>query len=131
MVEKQPNKLTSVAAIAKELKETKDYQNFNERAIRYRMAKAGEVGFGITNEENSKVLDERVHFILDIAAERGVETLILGAFGCGVFGQDPYEVAAVFKKYLEQEYKCFKKVIFAVPQGMNDFNNLAFTRTFN
>lgn len=54
LVEKQPNKLTSVAAIAKELKETKDYQNFNERAIRYRMAKAGEVGFGITNEENSK-----------------------------------------------------------------------------
>lgn len=85
----------------------------------------------VSNEENSKVLDERVHFILDIAAERGVETLILGAFGCGVFGQDPYEVAAVFKKYLEQEYKCFKKVIFAVPQGMNDFNNLAFTKIFS
>jgi uncharacterized protein (TIGR02452 family) len=84
----------------------------------------------VTNEENSKVLDERIHFLLDIAAEYKVDTLILGAFGCGVFGQDPYEVAEVFKKYLN-EYKCFKKVIFAVPRGMNDFNNLAFAKTFN
>ncbi len=93
--------------------------------------KAAQKYTNVSNAENSKVLDERIHFLLDIAAERGAETLILGAFGCGVFGQDPYEVAAVFKKYLEQEYKCFKKVIFAVPQGMNDFNNLAFTKTFN
>lgn len=85
----------------------------------------------VSNEENSKVLDERIHFLLNIAAKHKVDTLILGAFGCGVFGQDPYEVASIFKKYLEQEYKCFKKVIFAVPQGMNDFNNLAFIKTFN
>ncbi len=84
----------------------------------------------VSNEENSKALKERINFLLDIAAEQGVETLILGAFGCGVFGQNPYEVAAIFKEYLE-EYKCFKKVIFAVPLGINDFNNLAFTKTFN
>lgn len=93
--------------------------------------KAAQKYANVSNTENSKILDERIHFLLDIAAERGVETLILGAFGCGVFGQDPYEVAAVFKKYLEQEYKCFKKIIFAVPRGMHDFNNLAFTKTFN
>ena len=85
----------------------------------------------VSNEENSKVLDERIHFLLDIAAEHKVDTLILGAFGCGVFGQDPYEVAMIFKKYLDHKYKCFKKVIFAIPQGLYDFNNLAFTKIFN
>lgn len=93
--------------------------------------KAAQKYAGVSDGWNSRVLDERIRFLLDIAAERGVDTLILGAFGCGVFGQDPYEVAAVFKKYLEQDYKCFKKVIFAVPQEMHDFNNLAFTKTFN
>ena len=92
--------------------------------------KAAQKYAGVSDGWNSRVLNERIHFLMDIAAERGVETLILGAFGCGVFGQDPYEVAAVFKKYLEQ-YKCFKKVIFAVPQGMHDFNHLAFVKTFS
>lgn len=93
--------------------------------------KAAQKYANVSNERNSSALDQRIRFLLDIAAERGVNTLILGAFGCGVFGQDPYEVATIFKKYLEQDYKCFKKVIFAVPQGMHDFNNLAFTKTFN
>lgn len=97
----------------------------------YPNKKAAQKYAGVSDGWNSRVLDERIRFLLDIAAERGVDTLILGTFGCGVFGQDPYEVAAVFKKYLEQDYKCFKKVIFAVPQGMHDFNNLAFTKTFN
>ena len=39
--------------------------------------------------------------MLDIAKENHVGTLILGAFGCGVFGQDAGEVAEIFKEYLE------------------------------
>lgn len=81
----------------------------------------------VTLAENSKALYERIHFILDIAAEHKVETLILGAFGCGVFGQNPYEVAKYFKEYLEGDYKCFNRVIFPIPIGVNDFNNMAFT----
>lgn len=54
MIEKQPNKLASIAAITKELKNTKEYNSLSEKAIEYRMTKAGKVGFGITKEEGSK-----------------------------------------------------------------------------
>lgn len=67
----------------------------------------------VTKTENSKELDSRIKFVLDIASDQNVETLILGAFGCGVFGQDPIEVAKLFKKHLEG--RNFNKVIFAVP----------------
>lgn len=70
----------------------------------------------VTSEENSAALKSRIKFVLDIAAEQGVDTLILGAFGCGVFGQDNYEVATIFKQQLAT-HKHFKKVVFAIPDN--------------
>ena len=64
-------------------------------------------------EENSRVLRKRIKFIKDIAEDQSVETLILGAFGCGVFMQDPEEVAQVFKETFETS--AVKKIIMAVP----------------
>lgn len=83
----------------------------------------------VTDEENTKSLRDRIKFVLDIAKNMGVETLILGAYGCGVFGQDPYEVASIFKEYLDTSHKCFKKVVFAIPKGNND-NYDAFEKVF-
>ena len=69
-------------------------------------------------KENSEALKSRIEFVLNIAKENEVENLILGAFGCGVFGQDAAEVAQVFKDNLENKFKnVFHKVIFAIPQG--------------
>lgn len=68
----------------------------------------------VSDEENSRVLTERIKFVLDIAAEEGVDTLILGAYGAGVFGQDIIEVAKIFKQLLIEENRGFSKVIFAV-----------------
>lgn len=83
----------------------------------------------VSNEENSKYLRERIKFVLDIAKDNKVDTLILGAYGCGVFGQNPIEVAQIFKEYLTTTHKCFKKVIFAIPSGNN--NLPAFMNTFS
>lgn len=83
----------------------------------------------VTDAENTKVLRDRIRFILDIAAENQVQTLILGAYGCGVFGQDPTEVASIFKEYLSTTHKCFKHVIFAIPNG-KDGNLEAFRKIF-
>lgn len=77
---------------------------------------------------NSKYLDSRIKFVLSIAAEQGVDTIILGAFGCGVFSQDATEVMEIFKKYLSTEFKCFDKVIFAIPSDVYSEN---YTKAYN
>ena len=87
--------------------------------------KASQKYCGTSDEENSKVLRDRIDFILKIAKDNLVEILILGAGGCGVFGQDPYEVAQIFKELLTTKYKCFDKVIFAIPDK-NGENYIAF-----
>ncbi len=47
---------------------------------------------------NLFMLDQRITFIHDIlSAQKNLGTVILGAFGCGVFGQDPATVAQMFK----------------------------------
>ncbi|MFN2341184.1 MAG: TIGR02452 family protein [Halanaerobium sp.] len=63
------------------------------------------------------VMKKRIAKIIALAAEKKVEALVLGAFGCGVFRNDPKMVAQYFNQYLNQEKyykKYFKKVVFAV-----------------
>lgn len=84
----------------------------------------------VSDGENTKVLKSRIKFVLDIAKDNSIETLILGAYGCGVFGQDAMEVASIFKEYLNTTHKCFKTVIFAIPGG-RDKNLDAFRKVFN
>ena len=83
----------------------------------------------VSDEENSKVLKERIEFVLKIAQDNGVDNLILGAYGCGVFGQDPLEVAKIFKEFLSGKYKCFNKVIFAIPNKL-EVNYRCFQKIF-
>lgn len=78
-----------------------------------------------TKEENYEALKSRIEFIINIAKKNNIKTLILGAFGCGVFSQEPKEVAELFKKELENKY--FNKVIYAI---MPDKENLNF-KIFN
>lgn len=82
----------------------------------------------VSPEENFSVLKSRIKFVLDIAEYNHVDTLIAGAFGCGVFRQDPIEVSNIFKELLETENYNFINVIFAIPGGSN---YEAFDATFN
>ena len=58
------------------------------------------------------------------------ETLILGAYGCGVFGQDPRQVANIFKLYLKNINCSFERVIFAIPESPNNKNLKEFKKVF-
>lgn len=83
----------------------------------------------VSNSENQAVLRDRCEFILAIAKDQGIKTLILGAFGCGVFGQDPERVATYFCELLSGEYQdCFEYVVFAIPIMANPENYNAFEK---
>jgi len=60
-------------------------------------------------------MDRRIQKVLAIAATHGHEALVLGAWGCGVFGNDTPEVAELFHHALNHHFRgVFTKIIFAV-----------------
>lgn len=52
--------------------------------------------------------------ILTVAAAEGIDTLVLGAFGCGAFQNDPEVVARAYKTVLDEFEGVFRKIEFAV-----------------
>jgi uncharacterized protein (TIGR02452 family) len=57
----------------------------------------------------------RIAKVLALAAHQKHEALVLGAWGCGVFQNDPNDIAKWFKEALESDFKgIFKKIVFAV-----------------
>jgi uncharacterized protein (TIGR02452 family) len=85
----------------------------------------------VSDEENTRWLRNRIDFVLGIAARNKPDVLILGAYGCGVFGQDPTEVASIFKEFLYGKFFGeFKKVVFAIPDK-SGANYKAFENIFN
>jgi uncharacterized protein (TIGR02452 family) len=61
-------------------------------------------------------LESRTASVLAVAADRGHRRLVLGAWGCGVFRNDPGDVAAVFAAWLASPSFAgmFDHVVFAV-----------------
>lgn len=59
----------------------------------------------------------RMEKVLSLAVVHGHDMLVLGAWGCGVFGNDPQRVAGWFQRHLTGEgifHRAFRKIIFAV-----------------
>ena len=60
-------------------------------------------------------MTQRIERILAIAAGHGHEHLVLGAWGCGVFGNDPREIATLFQAALKGPFRgAFATVVFAI-----------------
>ncbi len=65
--------------------------------------------------EIRNAMERRIRKVLSIAAAHGHEALVLGAWGCGVFGNDTEEVAELFHRALAYHFQgVFAKVLFAV-----------------
>lgn len=61
------------------------------------------------------VMKRRMEKVLAIALAHGHKTIILGAWGCGVFQNDPTEIAKYFKQVIDARFKHdFEKIVFAV-----------------
>ena len=85
-------------------------------------APAPNAGAVMQNEpQNTKAIEpalrRRAELVLTIAQAHNIERLVLGAWGCGVFRNDPKLVATVFSDLLNPHGKfagAFSQVVFAV-----------------
>ena len=73
---------------------------------------------------------DRIRFALAIADDLGHDKLVLGAFGCGVFGWDASVVAELFREELAGGAHVARQVTFAIPKGRFDENLPKFSHAF-
>ena len=81
----------------------------------------------VSQQENNTYLRNRVRFLLLIAKEQKPDVLILGAFGCGVFGQDPNVIAKMLHEKVQRLCPA-RKVVYAVPGAKSEENLKAFRK---
>lgn len=90
--------------------------------------------YDVSELELRKCVNERIDFILKIAEENRVNTLILGAWGCGSFGGDATALAKSFKAALKK-HSSFSQVIFAISdstgENLEKFNKVFTKRVKN
>ena len=66
-------------------------------------------------QEAKRVMRRRMKLALGIFAEQKAKHLVLGAYGCGVFRNDPGQIAGWWKELLEGDFAgIFRTVVFAV-----------------
>lgn len=105
-------------------------------------APAPNAGQHIRHTEDSKAkwleveqtLKHRAGIVLAIAEENKHRTLLLGAWGCGVFGNSPAMVADVFANWLENQrfLGCFDRVVFGIYDSSQEKRTFsAFQRRFS
>ena len=80
------------------------------------------VNFGVVKKrephripEVEIIMKRRIAKVLAIALEHGHQAIVLGAWGCGVFQNDPKDIAPWFKEVINTQFKNeFAKIVFAV-----------------
>ncbi len=64
---------------------------------------------------SAALMDSRIHRILEIARAFDYSDLILGAWGCGAFGNDPAATAQSFRQHLAGDFTgAFSRIVFAI-----------------
>lgn len=74
---------------------------------------------GYLTIEGKEIEKNKIRTIYRIALENNHDSIILGAFGCGVYKLHPEEVSKLFKEVIEEdEFKnAFKLIAFAIYEG--------------
>jgi len=77
------------------------------------------VNRGRLDEETEKLADEtmisRMEKLLSVLAARHQEYLVLGAWGCGVYGNSCEDVAGWFHDFLNEQFDgAFQRIVFAI-----------------
>ncbi|MGX8686422.1 MAG: TIGR02452 family protein [bacterium] len=87
----------------------------------------------VTPEKLREVFYHRIRNILEVAAAKDTDILVLGAFGCGAFNNPPALVADVCRELLLEKgyFRFFRKTAFAIKKNNSENTNLeAFREAF-
>jgi uncharacterized protein (TIGR02452 family) len=106
--------------------------NLRERPSNIMNSGDGDRRVEISPDQLRALHERRLRRILDIAAANGEEAVILGAFGCGAFRNDPVVVSAAAVAVVPHYRNRFKAIEFAVYCRPGDTHNYdAFKRTLS
>lgn len=79
-------------------------------------------GFVLSDREIEGIHQTRVLNVLSVCMNQNVDSLVLGAFGCGAFHNPPEKVAKAFSTLIETYRYCFEHVVFAIHATVNRDN---------
>ena len=97
--------------------------NLRERPSNMFNTGDGNNAIKISDEDLKLIHEKRLRRILDVAAIEGNEVVILGAFGCGAFSNNPTVVARAARNMIEEYKYTFKTIEFAVYCSPRDERN--------
>ena len=86
----------------------------------------GQKAVKLSYEEQVTIHEKRLRRILDVAVAGGDEVVILGAFGCGAFQNDPQAVATAASNVLTDYLHAFETIEFAIYCSPRDEKNYGF-----
>lgn len=93
-------------------------------------ARRARAEYRVSEEALLAALADRARLVLAVASELGHGRVVLGAFGCGVFGWDAQVVAEAFRAELASGAWALDEVVFAVPRGRADEHHEVFSHAF-
>jgi uncharacterized protein (TIGR02452 family) len=65
--------------------------------------------------EIERVMKRRIEKVLRISKEKNYHNIVLGAWGCGVFGNSTIDISKYFKEVFDSKFKNdFKNIVFAI-----------------
>ena len=102
--------------------------NLRENPRNQYNSNASEEKLTLTDEELYNIHVKRARNILNVAIKNEDDYLILGAFGCGAFRNNPEIVAKAYKDVLQDYMYCFKVIDFAIIDGKYSNNYEIFKR---
>ena len=87
------------------------------------------IGHAVDKNELTRIMLWRIRHYLAVAVKEGYRNLVLGAWGCGAFRHDPYDVAGYFRKVLVDEgfAALFDEIRFAIiksPYNLRAFGDV-------
>ena len=105
--------------------------NLREKPNNQMNAGDGDVAVRISDRDLLTLHEKRLRRILDVAVAAGDEVVILGAFGCGAFQNNPEVVARAAATVIKDYLHSFETIEFAVYCSPRDTRNFEiFSRKF-